>query len=707
MEIRLWWVASGPWAGILAHTLMMLRVFFLLSLLFPVLTLNAQVKASLVAESETIVPGGSILVGLRLEHDKHWHTYWKNPGIGISTRLEWKLPEGLKAGEMEWPIPQVILDRTGAIVGNGYEGDLLLPVRITADASIPLGTKLELSAKASWLMCEEACIPGQADLKLTLDAAASAKTVSPWAARLGETERKLPAESKLLAFEAKTDGEQVRLDIRVAPQTSGGKIPEPERFFEDDGVIAFDAPQHLHAESDGAYFLDLIPARGTVFGPYARLKGVLRFKDSGEGSGLLVDVPLVKTAKLPEPGEENFPSSSASSAQGSGALSLLGSLGLALVGGLILNLMPCVFPVLGIKVLGFVQQAGAERRKVVMHGLVFTLGVLLSFWVLAATLALLRAGGAELGWGFQLQSPAFVYVLAVIMLVFGLNMSGVFEFGLSATSVGSSLQMKSGYAGSFFTGILATLVATPCSAPFLAPALGAALSLSTTESFLIFTAIALGLSAPYLLLSLFPSAVRLLPRPGAWMETFKQCMAFPLYGTVAFLLWVLAAQVQDSAYLGVLLSLVLISLGCWLAGRRSRIYAILSFLLLASGLVAGWPRAQSPTAIVWEPWSPARVAELRAEKRIIYVDFTARWCATCQTNKKLVFGSEEVLRVFANKRVATLKADWTNRDPAITEELARWGRSAVPFNLVYLPGRETPVVLPELLGPATVLEALR
>ncbi len=349
-----------------------------------------------------------------------------------------------------------------------------------------------------------------------------------------------------------------------------------------------------------------------------------------------------------------------------------------------------------------------------MHGLAFTLGVLLSFWALAGLLAMLRAGGEQIGWGFQLQSPVFVFALTVVMLVFALNLSGVFEFGLSAMGVGSSLQMSTGYVASLFAGVLATVVATPCSAPFLAPALGAALVLPTLQSFLVFTAIGLGLSVPYLLLSMFPEAVKALPRPGRWMETFKQVMAFPLYATVAYLIWVLAGQVGENGLLMALLGLTTISMAVWLYGRYNRpgsgvlgarLGLIGALALLLIGFNLGWPRAAAPTDIVWEPWSAERVAQLRAAGRPIYADFTARWCATCQANKKVVFASDAVKRYFRDHKVATLKADWTNADPLITAELAKWHRSAVPFDLVYLPANAEPKALPELLTPGIVLKA--
>jgi thiol:disulfide interchange protein DsbD len=350
---------------------------------------------------------------------------------------------------------------------------------------------------------------------------------------------------------------------------------------------------------------------------------------------------------------------------------------------------------------------------------------LVSFWALAGVLIALRAGGQQLGWGFQLQSPGFVFGMAVFMLVFALNMSGLFEVGLAATGVGGHLQTKEGYAGSFFTGMLATLVATPCSAPFLAPALGAALALSAVESLVVFTAIAIGLALPYLLLSIFPQAIKLLPKPGAWMETFKQFMAFPLYATVGWLLWVLAGQTKDddNALLNIAFGFVVIAMAAWVYGRwgqsfgkpaRQMFGRIFAAVLLSAGLWLGWPKSADAATtaapgsyqVVWEKWSPSAVGDAQKAGKFVYVDFTARWCATCQTNKATVFHSADVLREFGKRGVVLLRGDWTNRDPAITAELARWQRSAVPFNLIYAPTKKDPVVLPELLTAGIVLEGL-
>ncbi len=668
----------------------------------------AQVKASLVATETSVAPGRAFTVALRLDHEREWHTYWINPGTGYPTSLTWELPEGWTAGEIQWPTPHVVKDRKGNITGNGYENVTYLPVTLTPPADARPGEIVTIRAFTEWLMCADVCIPGEARVALDLRIAAEPPVAASGpGAEAAAALRSLPQNVPGWELTATRSGQTITLRLKA---DEGAPLKEPEGlwFFASDGFIQYDQPQTVRAGGPGEYFLDM-PVAQAADQATTRLVGVLARKASwlpdAEVPGMRIDLPIAAAA----PG-----ATTEAAATGSPA-GLAGTLALAMLGGLILNLMPCVFPVLGIKILGFVNQAGSDRSRVIMHGLVFTLGVLLSFWALAGALAILRAGGDQLGWGFQLQSPGFVYALTLILLVFALNMSGVFEFGLGATGVGSGLQTKSGYTGSFFTGVLATVVATPCSAPFLAPALGAALALPTGQSFAIFTAIALGLSAPYLLLSIFPQAIRILPRPGAWMETFKQFMAFPLYATVAALIWVLAGQVNEGGMLMALLGLVLVALGIWIYGRwnapgsssgRARFGLVAGLIVLSAGLWTGWPRQAAPGDIVWEPWSTEAVARLRNEGRPIYVDFTARWCATCQTNKKLVFGSDEVRKVFADRKVATLKADWTNRDATITAELAKWNRSAVPFNLIYLPGKPEPEVLPELLTPSIVLSAL-
>jgi len=670
---------------------------------------RGQVTASLVAADASIQPGRPFTVALRLVHQAPWHTYWVNPGTGLPTAIAWTLPAGWKAGEIQWPAPQVLVDTTNEVSGSGYHGDLLLPVTLTPPAGLAAGTAVELKAAVRWLMCYDVCKPGHAALNLTLPVAAADPAPDPdWGAKIRAAVANLPATDPDWTLAASRDPKWIILVVR--PSSAGGRAPLHPHFFSRDNLVAYDAPQIVLEDGQGGVSLKLAISPDAPAGA-ANLVGVLT-SDNGwhpDGSlpALAVDIPFGAPSATRAPPAEGPP--------GGTKAGLGGTLLLAFVGGLILNLMPCVFPVLGIKILGFVNQAGHERGKVVAHGLVFSGGVLLSFWLLAGVLAVLRAGGDQLGWGFQLQSPAFIFGLAVIMLVFALNMSGVFEFGLAATAVGGGLQAKSGWAGSFFTGVLATLVATPCSAPFLAPALGAALTLSTAQSFAIFTTIALGLSTPYLLLSAFPGAVRVLPRPGAWMETFKQFMAFPLYATVGYLVWVLAGQLPEYGLLSAFFGLVVVAMGVWVYGRwrapgaspaRARFGLIAGVALIAAGAWTGWPRPPAPTDLTWDKWSPEAVSALRTDGRIVYVDFTARWCATCQANKRLVFHSDAVLGAFRAKHIATLRGDWTNQDPQITAELAKYHRSAVPFNLVWLPGRTDPILLPEILTPGIVLNAV-
>ena len=490
---------------------------------------SGHVAAELLAENTSIQPGKPFAVGLHLHMDEHWHTYWQNPGdSGTPTKIEWNLPPGFTAGELQWPVPQRIL--TPPLVSYGYEGDVLLIAEITPPADLPTGTTVKLQGHAEWLMCLDQCMPGDAQLSLTLPVSPGPPQADPaTTARFADARAHQPvAGDAALSGSFTAAGDAVTLTV---PLPAHANVDPGSVYFYpiSPDAVAPAAAQNARVEGD-RLVLQLTKNEYAEHSP-TQLAGVLT-----AAGGFPPDHPGRALAITAQP-DRAAPAAAAT-------VSLLGVLLPAFLGGMILNLMPCVFPVLGIKIMGFVNQAGADRRKVTLHGIVFTVGVLISFWVLAGALLALRAGGQQLGWGFQLQSPGFVFGLAVFLLAFGLNLSGVFEFGLSATSVGGSLQMKSGYAGSFFTGVLATVVSTPCAAPFLAPALGAAVTLPPVQSLTLFTVIALGLSTPYLVLSIFPNLVKLLPRPGAWMETFKQFMAFPLYATVAFLVWVLAGQVR-------------------------------------------------------------------------------------------------------------------------------------------------------------------
>lgn len=676
--------------------------------------MESPVQASLVSAQTSVQPGQPFTVALRMQHQTHWHSFWKNAGTGLPTKLKWELPARWKVSPIDWPVPTLVLDKTGEISGHGYVGVAYLPMTITPPANAAAGSTIALKATARWLMCDTICIPGKQDVSLSLPV--SAKPTAPDAS-VAEAIAAMPMPQSAADWKLAASKNTTEVTLHVAAPDAVSDL----HFYPEEKFIAYKQPQTVASRGQRA-MLKIAMDPEEIVPADERLRGVLAYTDgNGAYRGVKVDLPFSNAADAAlisaMPADAIGPVSTAGASGATTSLSF-GVLLLALLGGLILNLMPCVFPVLGIKVLGFIDQAGKDRRKVAAHAWSFSGGVLLSFWALAGVLAVLRAGGQQLGWGFQLQSAPFVFVLAVVMLVFALNLSGVFEIGMRATSVGSKLQSRSGISGSFFSGILATLVATPCSAPFLAPALGAALALPTLPSFVVFTVIAIGLSLPYLLLSVFPGLLRWLPRPGAWMETFKQAMAFPLYATVGYLIWVLAGQASEYGLLNALIAFSVVALALWVYGRfgsmaasasRRRIAIVAGVLLFAFGLGMGWPRAAAPDAMTWEAWSPERVAQLQKEGRGIYVDFTARWCATCQVNKKVVFGNRKVTDYFHDQNIVALKADWTNADPKITEALAKWGRSAVPFNLVYPAGAgtKTPIEMPELLTPKIVLDAFQ
>jgi thiol:disulfide interchange protein DsbD len=627
---------------------------------------KGHVQAELAAESSTIVPGQPFTVALHFKIAPHWHTYWRNAGdAGLATKLAWSLPPGFTASDLQWPAPKRL--KVGIdIVNFGYENEAWHLAVITPPKDLPIGKPVTLKAKADWLECAEICIPGSADLSLKLTVG-NKPAPAPQFSAIQAAKKSLPILNKNLTITATRDRQDLHLTINGIPT-----------------------------------------GNTTTFFPYAET--LIDNATEQKLTGRTLTVKLAHTAQIPATLDGIIVSGSQAfeiSTPLNTGTALLLTLIPGFLGGLILNLMPCVFPMLGIKILGFINQAGQDRKKIIRHGLSFTAGTLLTFWLLAGLLITLRAGGQQLGWGFQLQSAPFVYTLTVILFLFGLNLSGVFEIGASLIGLGANNRLNN----SFLSGMLATVIATPCAAPFLATALGAALTLNAASSLILFTAIALGFAAPYLAISVRPQLLRHLPRPGPWMENFKQLLAFPLYASAAFLIWVLAAQVTDTAFLKILLSLTLLAMAAWTHGRWARPdqrRTIAALLLLTLGLLTGWPKADDDDTahLKWQKWSPELIEQLRSEQKPVYLDFTARWCATCQTNKALVFNSREVLEKFKQLGIVPVRADWTNRDPLITKELAKHGKIAVPFNLLYLPGKDDPIQLPELLIPQIVLDAL-
>jgi len=667
----------------------------------PVVT--EHVEAELVAENTGWVAGATNWVALRLKPEAGWHTYWRNPGdSGLPTTLAWSLPEGWSAGGIAWPLPST--HRLGELVNYGYDRQTLHLVPL----EVPAGRDGEFTVKAlaKWLVCSDICIPGQAELSLTLPVAEIATADPVWSPRFVDARARLPQAEPLAGTFEVADGE-VRLQVDAVALAGAKKV---EFFAHANDLVNHGAPQRVDfagtvarfAQQQSAY---LKPPTGT-------LDGVLVVHGAERHAYTVVATPdEVATVAAPEPPAPAV--IAAPPAKPPPPPSLWLTLGFALVGGLILNLMPCVFPVLAIKAVSVLESRRGDPAAERLHALAYAGGVVLSCVAVAAAILLLRAAGQQLGWGFQLQSPAFVALLAYVMLALGLSLSGVVQFGTRLMGVGQELAEQGGYAGSFFTGVLAVVVASPCTAPFMGTALGFALTQPAQVAVPVFATLGLGLALPFLLLGFFPALGAWLPKPGRWMETFKQLMAFPLYLTVVWLLWVLGRQTGVDAVAIVLCGLVLLAFALWLwgeSGRRLRqafaaVAALAALALLAhpSIEVPAVRAAEAPAA--GERWTPERVAELRAAGRVVFVNFTADWCITCKVNEKVVFGSAEVRRVLAERNVAWLTADWTTPDPAIAAELARHGRSGVPLYLLYGP-RGEPEILPQVLTPAIVIEAV-
>ena len=665
-----------------------------------------HIDVELIPATTSVEPGGVLTVALRLLPDEHWHTYWKNPGdSGLATRIDWKLPDGFEAGPILWPTPTRI--DVGPLANYGYDGEVLLLTDIRVPRSVP--ANVEIGARASWLVCEEICIPGDADFALTLPVG-PAKPNPLWTTRIAQARAALPVTIDGLKVRAQLVGG--REWILSLPQSAVSSTTGLSFFPDHDGWIEYASKQRSY-KSDGEMHLRFAAASdaGAKQGP---LSGLLvaspAFASGADAAVISPSVTVVDSAPPPPP---RTPSSS--------RLTTVVALAFAFVGGVILNLMPCVFPVVGIKVLTFVENSRSSPASLRGHGLLFGLGVLASFWVIAGVLLGLRAGGASLGWGYQLQSPLMVAALALLFFVLALNMSGVFEWGARAQQLAGSVRANSGYGDAFFSGVLATLVATPCTAPFMGAALGFAVTQPATVAMAVFSALALGMAAPYMLLSFSPKLVGRLPKPGHWMVSLKQVLAFPLYLTVVWLIWVFGRQVGVDALARMLAGLTVIGAGMWVYGHWNRAPArwarnsarVVATLLIGYAIVFAWPHgtasdeaALTATSSEWQKWSPEAVAAANAQGRTVFVDFTAAWCVTCQVNKRLVLNRELVQQRFRDREIVTMVADWTNRDPQISAALDALDRSGVPVYVFYPAGGGMPIVLPELLTESLVLDGI-
>lgn len=693
---------------------------------------DEHIEVELVSEVESIQAGQPFWVALRMKTEAHWHTYWLNPGgPGLPTSLKWKLPAGFTAGPIQWPFPTKIV--TEGLVSYGYEEETFLLVRIQPPATLKPGTKIELAATADWLVCKEICLPGHADLKLGLTVADGVAKPSTWSEAFSATRAKLPLEGADWKLQAAIQNDKILLKA-TQPADFKDQLKQIVFLPQEGLIIEDDAPQPVKRVENG-YLIELKRSMIDPSKVPSKLEGILisegwRGEKSERSLRVNVEIgPMAALGNLAAVTETAKPDV-AGTKPGAPAsfLTILIAIGSAFIGGLILNLMPCVLPVLSIKVLSFVQQAGEDKSKVWKHGAVFTLGVLTLFWGLAGSLLILRAGGEQIGWGFQLQSPGFLIFICSLLFLLGLNLFGVFEIVLN---VGGNLSSQSGYSGSFFSGALATLVATPCTAPFMGSALGFAIAQPPIVSMLIFTSLGLGMAFPYLMLSLFPALMRFVPRPGVWMEAFKQFMGFLMMATVVWLAWVFGLQVGVNGLIALMGGFVVMGIGAWVLGRwgnlmmasRTRLIAhVVAGVLIAGGIGLVWtnsrdlaPSASASTqstttaeGITWEAFTPERFAEVRATGKPVFIDFTAAWCLSCQVNEKVALSKPEIAAEFKKRGIVTMKADWTSRNEAITRKLAEFGRNGVPLYVLYTKDQnQPPMVLPEVITPSIVMDALQ
>jgi len=681
-----------------------------------------NVRAHLASEVTSVGPGQVFWVALALDIRDGWHTYWRNPGdSGQATKLVWTLPAGFSAGDIVWTTPHRF--ELPPLVNYGYAGHAVHLVRMVAPQSLAAGAPITLSAKASWLVCADICVPESADLHLSLAQSSAAGPIDPAEASLFAAARSDLASAAPAAVAARIQDGRLIIALGKEWGATLAQIKSLQFFPYDEGGIDYAAPQTLARTGNGIELSMKLGYQPAASG--SSVRGVLVATEQN-GSDT-VAVPMEISATLSAAGA-GAPTAAAAATAATAATveelpaSLPVLLLFAVLGGLILNLMPCVFPVLSIKAISLAEQAKKHPATVRTKGLVFAAGVIASMLVLAAILLLLRAGGEQIGWGFQLQSPLFVTLMVYLLLAVGLNLSGMFEIGGEIGGIGDALTQGGGYRATFFTGVLTTLVATPCTAPFMAAAVGAALTQSPSVALCIFAALGLGLALPFVVLSFAPWFRSALPKPGAWMDTLKQVLAFPVYASAAWLLWVLAQQ-TSSGLAAALAGAILVALAAWayqrskLSSRRGRL-AALTTAALAALIAIALPVQFAGSALhpataaaaaaradgEWQPYDAARLAELKSAGQPVLVNFTASWCLTCLVNERNAFADSAVQRVFHDKGVALMKGDWTNQDPAITKALAAFGRAGVPLYVVYnsKPGSTDPVVLPQLLTASIV-----
>ncbi len=672
---------------------------------------TAQVRAELMAHAPDGADAGkTVWLGLQLTHQSDWHTYWKNSGdSGLPTTLQWTLPAGVTAGDIAWPLPKKIA--LGNLANYGFDGTVLLPVplRIAPDfKATPPNNQIEIKLNANWLVCRKECIPEQGEFALRLPVRGStALNAAAFEASFKAQPTPLSADSRV-----EVEGKDIKVSVAGLPAALQGKTLE---LFPETPEVIETAAQWTQSWQ-GNLWTAKVPLSPERSQSPSVMPLLLVLDDKGQRQGFLTQAKVSGAWPQAAAFKTNTSPAAGAAPAGNAAplsfwLALLG----ALLGGALLNLMPCVFPVLAIKVMSFTRHANDSRGHRI-SGLAYSAGVVLSFLALGALMLGLRSAGEQLGWGFQLQSPAVVAALAVLFSVMGLNLAGLFEFGQFLPSRVLLLEAKNPAINAFLSGVLAVAIASPCTAPFMGASLGLALALPAMQALLIFMGIGVGMALPYLAASLLPALARALPRPGAWMDTFRRAMAFPMFATVVWLLWVLGQQTGIDGAAALLALLVALSGVLWaltLSGRGRVVLASLSMVVLALLLGAIGRNVTRPLEVSatsassdrWQPWAPGRVEQALASGTPVFVDFTAAWCVTCQYNKKTALANLDVLADLEAKKVTLLRADWTRRDPAISATLSQLGRSGVPVYVLYQAGR-APVLLSEVLSVPELRSAL-
>jgi thiol:disulfide interchange protein/DsbC/DsbD-like thiol-disulfide interchange protein len=704
-------------------------------------------QAKLILSADTAKPGETVWAGVDMKMDAGWHTYWKNPGAaGLATKIEWQLPPGVIAGEIQWPLPEKF--PPVEVTTYGYEKEVVLLVPLTLASNLPPGP-LDLKANVSWLECKDVCVPASQSVEAKLNigsgtkASADAATIELWKSKMPQ-----PAQNWSIHvwWEKLANGDTRPIIIAGSYVGSmAGEWSHEFDFFPDaNDNFEIQATTEKVSDTNSLFCFRKIAKKFSGDWP-RKISGVIVAGTGGQSQGFNVKLPIADEAPAGEaiPAQTLLDSRtgvapvSNNSQDGknmeTGATPVLPLMLLyAFIGGLILNIMPCVLPVIALKILGFVSEARSEPRRVRNLGLIYALGVLLSFLALAAIVIGVKAAGHHAGWGMQFGSPVFIVCLTTLVTLVALNLFGVFEItpGGRALDAAGNLASKHGAPGAFFNGLLATTLATPCTAPFLSGALGFAFAQSASIIVLVFLFVGLGLAAPYVLLSWNPAWLKFLPKPGAWMEKFKIAMGFPMLATTVWLLNVAASSYgKNVLWLGVFL--VVVAFAAWIFGefvergrRHKTVAAVVTLLLLVGGYAfvlekeLDWRNAmpetnatgslkESPDGIDWQRWTPEAVAQARAAGKPVLVDFTADWCLTCQVNKKLAIEISSVRAKLKEINAVALVGDYTRFPNAITAELNRYNDAGVPLVLVYPKNPDAPaIVLPQILTPGIVLNAL-